>query len=140
MMEVRFFNEVPKDAMDIRITVFVDEQGFVDEFDHIDKIAVHGVMYDDEKPVGTFRIFNEDGGKSYHIGRIAVLKEYRGSGVGLALMEAAKEKISELGGEEIVLSSQMQAKGFYEKAGYVAQGEVYLDQHCPHIDMSLKLD
>lgn len=138
-MEVRFFNEVPKDAMDIRITVFVDEQGFVDEFDEIDRIAVHGVMYDGEKPVGTFRLFNEDGGKEYHIGRIAVIKEYRAKGVGLALMEAAKNKIIELGGEEIVLSSQMQAKGFYEKAGYIPEGEEYLDQHCPHIDMRMKL-
>lgn len=139
-MEMKFFNSLPEEAMYIRQTVFVDEQGFIDEFDEIDKIAVHGVMYDGNKPVATFRAFREDGSDEYHIGRIAVVKEYRGTGIGLALMEKAKEKIEELGGKEIVLSSQMQAKGFYEKAGYTGEGEVYLDQDCPHILMRMKLD
>ncbi len=124
-------------SIDIRQTVFVLEQGFVDEFDDIDDIAWHAVLFVDSKAVATARVFDSDEG--WHVGRVAVLKEYRKMGLGEEIMKAVENKAGELGAEEIFLSAQMQAVGFYEKIGYEAYGELYYDQHCPHLAMKKKI-
>lgn len=125
------------ESINIRQTVFVSEQGFVDEFDDIDDIAWHAVLFVDKKAVATARVFLSDEG--WHVGRVAVLKEYRKMGIGEEVMEAVENKAKELGADEIFLSAQTQAVGFYEKIGYVAYGEMYYDQHCPHLAMKKKI-
>ena len=50
-----------------------------------------------------------------------------------------RSKAKALGGEKVVISAQCQARAFYEKLGYTAFGEEYLDEYCPHIDMEKKL-
>jgi len=121
-------------AAEIRQIVFVDEQGFSDEYDDIDPVAHHLVLFSDGKPAATARLFC-DSGTVWHIGRMAVLREFRGIGLGAMVMSELEKKAAELGATEIVLSSQKQASGFYEKLGYEPFGEEYLDQHCPHISM-----
>ena len=56
-MEVKIFDYLPEDAYKIREDVFIKEQGFVNELDEIDNIATHIVLYIDNEPVGTCRVF-----------------------------------------------------------------------------------
>lgn len=123
----------------IRKKVFISEQGFSsdNEFDDIDKAAWHLLMKSDNKPIGTLRLFKEDGG--FHVGRICMLKEHRGNGNGKAILKKAEEKALELGATELALSAQVRVADFYEKCGYVKQGKEYLDEFCPHIKMVKKL-
>lgn len=121
------------EAKEIRQKVFVEEQGFVDEFDDIDAIAFHVVVCKNEKAVATGRLFFD--GESWHIGRVAVMAEYRGQNIGEKVMSALENYGKEIGVKEISLSAQMQAKGFYEKQGYENCGDLHFDQGCPHITM-----
>lgn len=125
------------DAFYIRGLVFIVEQGFQNEFDALDAKSWHVTVYDHNEPIGTGRVYEEKG--VWHAGRICVLENYRGKGVGRVILQNLEEKVRELGGKEVSLSAQVQAKGFYARNGYVAHGEVYNDEHCPHIDMTKTL-
>lgn len=125
------------DAKILRQTVFVEEQGFQNEFDDVDSHAFHVVLYEGEMPIATGRTFLE--GDFWHIGRIAVLKPYRGRQLGKSVMSALEEIIAENGGKRITLSAQLQAQGFYARLGYSPEGEPYPDEHCLHIAMIKKL-
>ena len=89
------FNKLPKDSIQIRTTVFVVEQGFREEFDTVDHVATHFVVYQNDKALGTARIYYSEEHKSYSLGRFAVLKEYRGQGVGAYLMNEIEQYIVE---------------------------------------------
>lgn len=129
------------DAAALREKIFVEEQGFSNEFDDIDERAIHLVIYQDGKPAATARAFVEEGDPidRYTIGRVAVAKEMRMYGLGKAAMLALHEHLKGIGAKELVLSAQCQAQGFYSKLGYEPYGEVYLDEHCPHQWMKLAL-
>ena len=133
-------NKLDRNIKSIRKAVFVDEQGFQNEFDEIDDsdTVVHMLLCKDDEPIATCRFFKIN--DEYKIGRIAVVKEYRGQGIGRIIVRCAEEKVYELGGRELSLSSQVRVQGFYEKLGYVAEGEIYMDQMCPHIKMRKKLE
>ena len=73
-MIIESFNYLPLEAKNIRETVFVNEQGFNYEFDDIDDIATHLVLYTDDKAAATCRFFIDKVKDTYLIGRIAVLK------------------------------------------------------------------
>lgn len=121
-------------AMQIRQTVFVDEQKFKDEFDDIDKIAYHAAVFDDNKLVGCGRVFLDENG--CHIGRIAVVKEYRGKNVGFYIVsELEKFGAKTFEFDRYVLSAQTRVKDFYSKLGYKEHGELYFEEHCEHIGM-----
>ena len=127
-------NKVKKDAFVIRKTVFTDEQGFFDELDSIDDNAWHAAVYDDDKIIGCGRMFLEDE-KKYHVGRIAVLKEYRGTGVGRRIMNALESKARSEGASAVVLSAQRRARDFYVTLGYETVGDEYLEEGYPHTFM-----
>lgn len=129
-----------EDAKIIRTRVFCEEQGFSTrgEFDETDKTARHLVAYQGGQPVGTGRIFSDDGAV-WHIGRVAVLSECRGLHLGAGLMKEMEAEIRRLGGKSITLGAQVQARGFYASLGYAPQGEEYMDEHCPHVDMVKEL-
>ena len=74
-MNTKIFTILPQEAKNIRIEVFMKEQGFENEFDEIDTISHHIVVFDEGKPIGTCRFFKEN--NHYTIGRVAVLKKYR---------------------------------------------------------------
>lgn len=120
------------DAYAVRKEVFMDEQGFSTELDETDKIATHVILYDNDKPIATGRIYQEN--DEYHIGRICVLKAYRKNHLASIVMQTLEE-IGFKQTDTIYLSAQIQAKGFYEKLGYLAYGDEYMDEHCPHIMM-----
>ncbi len=126
------------DAFKVRRAVFVDEQGFFDKLDRIDDIAYHAVAYDRGKPVGCGRMFPESD-KEFHVGRIAVLKEYRSMGIGTAIMRAFEKTASDCGAEYIILSAQSRAYDFYLNLGYEFSGDEYSEEGYPHTLMKKKL-
>ncbi len=124
---------VPDEARKIRQEVFMDEQGFSYEFDENDNISIHILLFCDDKPAGTARLF--DDGNGWHIGRVAVKKKFRGLNLGVEIMSRIEDKARELGADKIALSAQCRVRGFYEKCGYTADGDIYLDEYCEHIHM-----
>ena len=108
-MEIKAYDKLPKEAKDIRQEVFIDEQGFKNEFDDIDNTAIHLVCYDKEKPIGTARIFYDEELKGYHFGRIAVIKSYRGKGIGRELLNFAEKIVK----KRVVLPYHFQHKKGY---------------------------
>ncbi|MEZ3420630.1 MAG: GNAT family N-acetyltransferase [Eubacterium sp.] len=135
MNEIRLFEYLHPDSAAIRRTVFMEEQGFSNEFDETDGKALHLVLYKNGKAAATARMFTENSGKSYHLGRIAVLKEYRGMHLGAEIVTAMCEKARQLGAEKCELSAQCRVKEFYKALGFTEVGEIYYDEFCPHIYM-----
>lgn len=133
MINFKVTNNLTEEEKMIRETVFIDEQNFKTEFDEIDDIATHIVMYLDNHPVGCCRLYKQD--NEYHIGRIAVLKPYRGNGYGERILLKAEKAAKKMGADSISLSAQVRASGFYEKLGYKKYGESYFDEYCEHIAM-----
>lgn len=125
---------LPEEARLLRTLIFIEEQGFVREFDDLDAAAVHIVAFDGDKPIGTCRYYPRPDG-SYAIGRIAVAREYRGKGVGSALVLEAERRVALLGAKTTVVSAQLRAAGFYRSLGYTEQGSPYPEEHVPHILM-----
>ncbi|MGN1417654.1 MAG: GNAT family N-acetyltransferase [Oscillospiraceae bacterium] len=138
-MKTVCYDHLPEDAAAIRREVFIEEQGFINEFDDTDKIASHIVLYDNNAPAAVCRVFYSEEHEQYVIGRIAVRREYRGKHLGAEIMRTAENEIRRLGGHTSGLSSQVQAMSFYEKLGYRPIGEQYMDEHCPHIRMEKEL-
>ena len=124
-----------QDALDIRLEVFVKEQGYVDEFDAIDDIATHFVAYKNKIPVATARLFFDKSVQKYHLGRVATLKEYRHFGVGSMMIKEIEKYLISINIHEVILGSQIIAKEFYKKNGFKEYGEIYLDEGQPHIMM-----
>ncbi len=137
---VKTFDYLPDEAMEIRITVFVDEQGFCDELDDADKVSTHILLYNAEgKAISTCRVFEYGEGGVYALGRLCVLKEERGKSIGSRMLKEAEKCVSRLGGKELILHSQYQAREFYKKSGYEEYGMLEYEQECPHIWMKKKL-
>ena len=78
------------DEVRIRTEVFVEEQGFVVEFDQDDDVSLHIVMYHDGEAVAVCRLIPDDGGRSGSLGRLAVVRSHRGSGLGRIMVEEAE--------------------------------------------------
>lgn len=139
MISYRLSHSLTKDEIFIRRTVFVEEQGFKTEFDNIDGKSVHMVMYKDSLPIACLRYYRESSPGEYTIGRIAVLKEYRGQNYGVMIMEEAQRQLKNAGCTQLGLSAQVRACGFYRKLGYKEKGKIYFDEHCEHIHMEKEL-
>ncbi len=131
-MIIKSYDTLPEEARYIRITVFVKEQGFKEEFDSDDNISTHIVMFDGDKPTATVRFYFDNDKQEYMIGRLAVLREYRGRGLGGEIVREAERLIKEKGGTSISLHSQCRAQSFYERLGYKAFGESDFDEDCSH--------
>ena len=114
-MNYQFFNVLPVEAKMIREQVFIEEQGFQNEFDDIDARSWHLVIYDYHTPIGCARMYDENGVVIF--GRIAVIKEKRHKHLGSYILHELEKKARELGYLEAVLSAQVNAKAFYEKNG-----------------------
>lgn len=129
--------KLPSLGYNLRKSVFVDEQHFSleNEFDCIDEIAIHILLYYKDIFSGYVRVYRETDKNVYHIGRLCIVKDKRGKGYGKMLMKKAEEEISLRGGKYISLSAQCTAKLFYKSLSYEEEGEVYKDEWCPHIKM-----
>ena len=117
----------------IRDVVFTEEQRVPEELEHdpSDRDYVHALASaGDGTPVGAGRLVT--GGK---IGRMAVLKPWRGKGVGRALLGALVEAARQQGLKEVILDSQVHACGFYAGEGFTVFGDEFMDAGIPHIKM-----
>lgn len=139
MEEIKAYRYLPASAARIRENVFIKEQGFLDEFDHLDHAATHLVLYYNTISAATCRFYPFEEDNAYVIGRIAVVKEYRGKGLGTRLVQEAERQIKEAGGKRVLLAAQTLATGFYEKLGYAMFGDIFLEEHCPHVWMRKSL-
>lgn len=124
------------DAAAVRIAVFVQEQQIAPEleWDEHDAVCLHCVAYAGAQPVGTGRLL-ADG----HIGRMAVLADYRRGGLGGRILERLVDRASDRGDEHVILSAQTYVLGFYRQHGFVARGEVYEEVGIPHQEMTRAL-
>ena len=124
----------------LRRTVFIEEQGVseADEVDDKDDEAIHLLAWLNGRPVGSARLLVlGDKGK---IGRVCVLADQRGTGLGAALMRAAVERFRQVPGVKTVkLGAQTHALGFYERLGFTAHGPEFDDAGIPHREMVLPL-
>ena len=121
-----------KDAFEIRKSVFVEEQGYENEFDDIDNTCDYVTVYFDGNAVGTGRLFPDPA----EPGRIAVLKEYRKKHLGAVIVSAPEDLAVEKGGKKAVLCSQESAAGFYQKCGFrLKDGKIVYDEGHPHLWM-----
>ena len=114
----------------IRGAVFLAEQCVPEEleWDGLDPFCSHVVAWNDAgEAIGTARMQAE--GK---IGRMAVLREWRGRGVGFAILQRLLELAARKGLTRVTLAAQMHALGFYERAGFHAIGDRFLDAGIPH--------
>jgi predicted GNAT family N-acyltransferase len=118
----------------LRTTVFVEEQGVPAEleWDGQDELAYHVIAFSPERdPIGTGRLLQDA-----HIGRIAVLKEWRGKGVGRALLDMLLVIANKMGYDEVKLHAQTRVVGFYLRRGFVAQGDEFMEAGIPHVLMT----
>ncbi len=124
----------------LRRTVFIEEQSVPEglEIDDLDDVAVHLLARIDGRPVGTARLLCK--GTTGKIGRVCVLPEVRGTGLGAALIRAGIDHFAaDPAYAQVYLSAQMPALAFYEKLGFTAHGPEYDDAGIPHRDMTLAL-
>ena len=121
----------------VRERVFVLEQKvpIEEEVDEFDPVSLHVLARDDAgKPIGTGRLTPQR-----KIGRMAVLAEWRGRGVGDALLRTLVEEAHARHYPDVALAAQLTAIEFYARAGFVAEGDVFMDAGIPHRMMRLAL-
>ena len=130
------WEELAADAGEIRRVVFIEEQGVSreEEWDGRDGACRHFLALQEGRPVGTARLLPDA-----HIGRVAVLAEARGAGIGVALMRAAIEAARRDGHPAVELAAQTHALAFYARLGFAAHGPEFLDAGIPHRNMRLSL-
>jgi predicted GNAT family N-acyltransferase len=135
-IELLPWEEARAHASPIRFSVFVEEQGVPREIelDEHDPASVHAVVFEEGKAVATGRLL-PDG----HIGRIAVLKAWRGRGIGAAVLNELMKAASKRGHREVALSAQVRALPFYRAHGFVPVGEEYVEAGIPHQAMKRAL-
>lgn len=121
----------------VRESVFILEQHVPAEleWDGIDADCVHALaMSEDGQAIGTGRLL-QDG----HIGRMAVLREWRNQGVGKQLMEFLMVQARHKHHPRLILNAQVSAVAFYERFGFVTRGDKFDEAGIPHLEMVLKL-
>ena len=121
-----------KDICAIRHEVFVGEQNVPDELeiDGLDDEAKHVLAFVDDVPIGTGRILSDG-----HIGRVAVLKNFRGLGIGKSIMKELIKWAQDISLKKVWLSSQWHAHSFYLDLDFVCVGEIYKEAGIDHIKM-----
>ena len=138
MREARTSEELEA-ALRLRGRVFCDEQGVSPEAeqDGRDPEALHVLAYQDGRLVGTCRLLVD--GDRARLGRLAVEPGLRGRGTGAAILTEAESVARRAGAETVRLHAQVGARGLYERAGYEAQGEVFLEEGIEHVTMERRL-
>lgn len=117
----------------VRREVFIEEQHVPEEleWDEFDSISQHVLVTDrKDKPIATGRI-KPDG----HIGRMAVLKEWRNKGIGHTILKSLISCAQAQGLERVYLHAQVSAIPFYQKLGFELYSEVFMDAGIPHRSM-----
>jgi len=121
----------------VREAVFIREQGVTAEleWDGLDERSHHILALSNAgQAIGCGRIL-----PNAHIGRIAVIPEWRGKKVGTAILEGLLAYATNKGFPEVDLDAQVHALPFYINFGFVAEGEVFMDANIPHRKIRMKL-
>ena len=128
-IEILRWEDARGHAAPIRFAVFVEEQGVPRdiELDDMDPASVHAIAFFQGQAVGTARLL-PDG----HIGRMAVLKAWRGRGIGGRLLNALIDAARRRGDREVALSAQVHAVPFYRAHDFVEEGGEYLEAGIRH--------
>ncbi len=127
-----------EDLRAVREAVFISEQNIPEaiEFDSVDPECFHFIARDNfHQVIGTARLSPD-----HKLGRMAVLKAWRNQGVGKALLNTLIDKARKLGWAKVMLNSQTDAIGFYEKFGFAKEGEVFMEADIPHQAMYLQIE
>jgi YbgC/YbaW family acyl-CoA thioester hydrolase len=135
------WSELGEDAQRVRTAVFIEEQGIAreDEWDAADQTCLHAVAYNRlGQPVATGRLLQAAPGLG-KVGRMAVHRVLRGTGVGRDIVNALTIAARQRGDQSIRLSAQRTAEGFYRRLGYQTVGDTYEDVGIPHVDMEIRL-
>jgi len=124
-------------ASRIRLEVFVREQGVPAELemDAHDGASLHALaVAGDGAAIGTGRLLRDG-----HIGRMAVLREWRHRRVGAALLDALIAAARQRGCPEAIVNAQTYVTAFYERAGFIVSSGVFDEAGIPHVEMRLAL-
>ncbi len=134
------------EALEVRLRVFCDEQGVdrgaeIDGLDDPDGGAIHIVSMERGKVIATCRLRPEGGhGGTCKLERMAIEAEHRGIGLGRALITKSEEEAKREGAAQMLLHSQTQARGFYERSGYRAlDEEIFMEDGIEHLRMGKEL-
>ena len=121
----------------IRKTVFIDEQHVPEEleWDGRDTECTHFLASFDSTPVAAARLTPEG-----QIGRMAVLKDFRGKGLGYQLLVAVIAQAKHAGHKQVFLHAQVSVIKFYQQHGFAAEGEIFIDAGIEHRSMRLAFD
>jgi predicted GNAT family N-acyltransferase len=128
-------------AMDLRVKVFVDEQGVDarEEMDNLDETSLQIVGLDESGVIATCRLRDLDGGE-WKLERMAVDRRVRGLGVGARLLAGAEREAHERGASEMVLNAQRRAEPFYTAHGYTPEGDSFVEAGIEHVRMRKAID
>lgn len=121
----------------VRETVFIIEQHVPVEleWDDLDDACDHVLALDaPDHPIGTGRLTPE-----HAIGRMAVLREWRGRGVGAAMLRALIEVARSHEWPEVTLHAQADAIGFYARFGFIGEGDYFMEAGIRHRVMRLRV-
>lgn len=121
----------------VRTQVFIQEQNVPKalEWDGADELATHALASDmNGLAIGTARLLRHDA--FAHLGRMAVLAEWRGQGVGSTLLALMLTTAQARGAKQVFLNAQTSAVSFYLRADFVVEGEEFLDAGIPHLRMT----
>jgi YbgC/YbaW family acyl-CoA thioester hydrolase len=135
------WSELREPARRIRTEVFIEEQRvpLEMEWDEADESCLHAVVFNRiGQAVGTGRLLPSHDGVA-KIGRVAVNKVLRGSGVGRRVMQVLMDAARARGDRQVVLHAQRTAESFYRGLGFAARGDEFEEAGIPHIEMSRPL-
>ena len=136
-LETGHWSTLKEKAQPVRTQVFVQEQGIdaKDEWDSADADAVHAVVTNRfGHPLGTARLLKKSPGVA-QIGRMAVVRVMRGSGLGGQLLNALVDIAKARGDKEVLLHAQTSAQAFYAREGFLPVGEPFDEVGIAHIEM-----
>jgi YbgC/YbaW family acyl-CoA thioester hydrolase len=137
-IETGSWSELGEDAGRIRTEVFLDEQKIPAEmeWDDGDRTAIHAVAFNGlDQPVATGRLLQASPGVA-RIGRMAVHRAVRGSGVGRQVLDELLAMAMARGDHEVMLHAQRSAEEFYLGLGFSPRGEPFEEAGIPHIEMT----
>jgi predicted GNAT family N-acyltransferase len=129
-----------KEAIEVRKKVFVEEQGVPEdmELDGLDSQALHMVVKDGERVIGTARVmFLPD--RQAKIERMAILKPVRRKGIGRGIISFLNKELKNKQVKQVILHSQYSAVGFYKSCGFEEAGLPFFEAGIKHIKMQRSL-
>jgi predicted GNAT family N-acyltransferase len=132
-------DEEMEKVFEIRREVFVREQGVPEEIemDELDGEAVHVLASVDGVPAGCGRLLLGDG--EARIGRVAVRRDMRRSGIGDGICRLLMAIAQDNGAQKVIINAQLSAVGFYENLGFEKEGDVFMEAGIQHVRMSRAL-